>query len=103
MRFGAVIQIGLPTLVLATTAFVANRPPEPPCVVAARWVEAHSKSLPQTLQEFSGYSLAYRKAIYLALPHEKKVALWHEQFAYYLNRPGLTIDQRALLSRSTPC
>jgi hypothetical protein len=86
-------------LLVGVVAFPAFRTrPEPECVVAQRWVQAHFHSLPATLDAISQHRFAYRKAIFTVLSRETKVRLWHEQLRYYANSPRLNGDQRAFVA-----
>lgn len=87
LAIGAVIGVKQPTLLLA----------EPICAVEARWVKSHSDSLPSTLAELSAYPDSRRRAIWNALAIETKIALRHEQNAYYLRSGDLSAVQRAFL------
>jgi hypothetical protein len=78
-------------------ARAVREPDDPECVVAARWVEANRDALPTTLSEISSYTLAYRKAIFRALPRATQVDLWREQLDYYMRETHLTRVQREFL------
>lgn len=90
-----------PVLALLLTATLGSSAagPEPPeCVEAARWVRAHPGALPTTLAELSTFSLAYRRAIYEALPDQARTALWREHMEGFLHPGGELSDvQRAAL------
>lgn len=89
-----------PLLAVMMAATGGLSKPERACVVAARWVTAHSGALPQTLKDLSTYSLAYRKAIYNKLPREVQLAMWHEQLRYYSQSSQFTGDQRAFIAEA---
>ncbi len=87
---------------LATTTAVARpwqRPPapKPECVVAHSWVNSNSHRIPQHLAEFSSYDLAFRKAIFNALPKSAQARLWHEQLRQYGHSRRLSATQRAFV------
>lgn len=68
---------------------------------AESWVAKNPGKLPTDYDEFSSYSLTYRKAIFRALPSQVRSRLWVEQFQRYRSaHPGLTAGQRAVLDRS---
>lgn len=76
------------------TAAPIGEPPE--CMVAQQWVDAHAGELPTTLAELSRHSMAYRRAIYQALPPATREALWREQLEGYLRpRHPLSEAQQA--------
>jgi hypothetical protein len=62
------------------------------------WVGAHAQVLPQSLDQISTYSVAFRKAIVSALPTSARIALWREQIAYYESAPGMSAKQQAFLA-----
>jgi hypothetical protein len=91
------VKVGLPLVAFVASVTAANRPVEPPCVIAKRWVEAHRTDLPTNLTDLSRFDAAHRKAIFVALPQAMRLKLWHEQMAYYEVSPKLTAEQRALV------
>src|SRR5258708_1707670 len=91
-------RLFLVPLVAGTAAFLASTGRESECAAAKRWVEENAATLPSTLSEISRHRLAYRKAIFVALPRETKLSLWHEQLRYYSTSPRLTDEQRAFVA-----
>lgn len=68
---------------------------------AAGWVAKNPGKLPHDYDEFSSYSLTYRRAIFRALPAQVRSQLWVEQFRRYrAAHPELTAAQRAVLDRA---
>ena len=68
---------------------------------AEGWVAKNPGKLPHDYDEFSTYSLTYRKAIFRALPPQARSQLWVAQFQRYRSaHPGLTAAQRAVLDRA---
>ncbi|MFY1825973.1 bacteriocin fulvocin C-related protein [Myxococcus fulvus] len=58
------------------------------------WIEAQGPNLPTNLKELSKHPMAYRRAIFVALPAEKKVALWQEHVRHYIaTHPQLSSRQ----------
>lgn len=89
----------LAAIVMGVGALAATATdPEPECVVAARWVNEHAESLPTSLEELSTFTHAYRKAIYIKLPREIQMRLWHQQTRYYLADLSLTEAQRLFIT-----
>jgi hypothetical protein len=82
----------------ATVAAVVDA--GPPSVRANAWVAAHRGNLPETLDALSGYPVAYRKAVFLALPSAKKAELWRAQLQAFSQTPGITAEQRAFIDRN---
>lgn len=73
--------------------------PEPECVTAAKWVAENTDRLPTSLDEFSEYSLTYRKAIYRELSTPERETLWRAHIDQVLSNVALTVDQRLFLQR----
>ena len=99
---GRVRSVGKLVVALLSFAAVtaAKSPPKPAAgcgAVEAAWVNEHLETLPRTLAGFSEYSLAYRKAIYRALPEDVKTHLWREQLNHYASSPNFSGEQKALL------
>lgn len=88
-------HIVAPAIALLLTAALGAGPAKgpPECVLAARWVQAHSNALPTTLGEISTLPMAYRRAIQAALPPEARVALWREQLEPWA-APGSGLNDR---------
>ena len=63
-------------LLAAVVLFVGSGPPMSECEEARLWVDANLDRLPTRLEDFSAYSMTYRKAIYRALPAERREGLW---------------------------
>ena len=62
------------------------------------WVVAHRDTLPQSLAELSRFPIPFRKAIVVALPMDRRIALWREHLERFLDPSiDLTEDQRALV------
>ncbi|GAB3874138.1 hypothetical protein GCM10029964_015610 [Kibdelosporangium lantanae] len=78
---------------LAAPAMAAGR--ESP---VAKWVRANADRLPTTYADFTTYPLAYRRAIYSALPEARRAALWSEHLnRYRAAHPGLTARQHKVI------
>ncbi|WP_426747406.1 bacteriocin fulvocin C-related protein [Myxococcus faecalis] len=64
------------------------------CAEAEAWVKAHAGRLPSDYEDFSRHSMAYRKAIFAALPPETQSSLWRQHFEHYLeSHPKLSESQ----------
>ncbi|MCP3104283.1 bacteriocin fulvocin C-related protein [Myxococcus sp. K15C18031901] len=75
---------------LISTTILPNHANAQECVEAEAWVRANTNQLPTTYNDFSQHSMAYRKAIFAALPPEARSALWRQHFEHYLAaHPGL--------------
>ncbi|WP_163570136.1 bacteriocin fulvocin C-related protein [Fodinicola feengrottensis] len=67
---------------------------------AQAWVAAHRHNLPAEYDEVISYSMAYRKAIYQALPASARSRLWVTQIdRYRASHPSLTAEQSGVLDR----
>lgn len=101
-RFFIVTGAALGTIAIATHTRDVGAAPSvvasdsslvPECVRATAWVKANHRVLPTTLEAFSRYSVAYRRAIFNALPENAKAGLWRAHLESYLtpssrlNRP----------------
>ncbi len=73
---------------------------------ATSWVATHQGALPQTLEEFAAYPIAYQHAIFDALPAADKSRFWRDQLTRLLARPNLTGAQQAFIqdaiAKATP-
>lgn len=94
MRFPKALLSGVALAMLGVVIAASDPQPEPECVKAEKWVAANRGRLPATLAAFSQFGLAYRRAIYQALPRETRLSLWHEQLAYYSQSDSLSAVQR---------
>lgn len=101
MRMKTLVLVALPLVGGAMLGAATSARPEPQCVVATRWVETHATELPRTLSAISLHNVAFRRAIYLALPKDVQIALWQEQFAAYRSMPDMTADQRVFLDSAS--
>lgn len=62
------------------------------------WVSKNLERLPQSYDQFLNFDAAHRRAIYRALPAEKRSELWVTQFQRYVKaHPALTADQKTVL------
>lgn len=67
-----------------------------------RWVEANADRLPRGYEELSGFSPAYRRAIFTRLSPATRSQLWVEHLARYAARhPELTAEHRSILDRAS--
>lgn len=98
LRLYALAFLGVAAIGGTAGAARGSKPPEPECVVAARWAKAHVDELPRTLSGISSYKLAYRQAIYAQLTRAERLSLWHEQFEYYGKLASLSSEQRSYLA-----
>jgi hypothetical protein len=94
MRLAKIALTGIPVIMFGVLIGASAPQPEPECVKAEKWVASNRGHLPATLTEFSKFELAYRKAIYHALPRETRLRLWHEQLAHYSRSDSLSATQR---------
>ena len=72
----------------------------PECVLATEWVEANPDALPTTLESYSTYSSAYRRAIYEALDVEARISLWKEHLASVAH--AITSPEQRLFLQAAP-
>lgn len=99
-RFGLVrvfVWTGILAGLMLIPALAADRRPE--CEQAVSWVAARQGHLPVTLNEIAAYPGIYRRAIFTALPHETRAALWQARIAQALQR-DITPMERAMLEEA---
>lgn len=85
-----------PVVVAVVPATVDSRPE---CEQAQAWAAARAGRLPATLDEVAAFPTVHRHAIFLALPAERKAALWQQRLEQIARGP-LTPAQRALLNEA---
>lgn len=65
------------------------------------WVSENLDRLPQSYDELLNFDAAHRKAIFLALPEEKRSQMWIEQLQRYKDaHPDLTADQVTVIDNT---
>ncbi|MGK3965410.1 bacteriocin fulvocin C-related protein [Sorangium sp. So ce118] len=70
------------------------------CASIGAWVAAHRESLPATYEDITLFPVAYRRAIFAALPAETKSQLWQQHFQAYMEaRPGLGLEQKTFIEK----
>lgn len=68
------------------------------CASIQAWVQANEANLPTSYPGLSSLPIAYRKAVFNALPASVKSSLWQEHFrAYMAAHPDLTAEQIAII------
>lgn len=69
------------------------------CATIHAWVEANRAKLPVDYEAFTRYPIAYRRAIFDALPAEAKGELWRQHFRAYASTHPLSDRQAAAIAR----
>lgn len=73
----------------------------PECQLAIAWVNKHLNELPTTEAELSSFSLAYRKAIFAAVPIRIQERLWREHLtAFVADDSPLTPMQQSIVAEA---
>lgn len=92
------LQFGAGTAI-AGTLIIRGQLPAYASDPAGAWVRANAHKLPTTYDDFVGYPLDYRRAIYRQITPQLRSAFWREQFdRYRASNPDLTGDQSAVLA-----
>lgn len=93
LQLGAGLAVAAGVIVAgATPAFAEKK-----CATAAAWVTKNKERLPRTYDEFIEYPMAYRRAIFAALPATAKSMLWAEQLTRYQAANQLSPEQAAVI------
>ena len=76
-------------------------PTDVDCASITAWVAEKRDDLPASYEELARFPVAYRRAIFDALPPAAKSSLWQQHFqAYRAAHPGLTPEQKAFIQKA---
>lgn len=79
-------------------AALVGVPADQDCASIDAWVADNAANLPDRYDELAEFPIAYRRAIFNALPPAARSSLWQQHFkAYLVAHPELTPDQRAFV------
>ena len=93
-KLGAGLAVAAGVIVVGSTpAFAEMR-----CATVAAWAAKNKGRLPQGYDEIVAYPMAFRRAIFAALPATSKSRLWTEQLTRYQAAHDLTAEQAAVIN-----